>query len=246
MSRDCPLLKLLALRLAVAAVMVALFSSTGRAQIFDPPDPPGGNVDPIVVDPVAPGLAPIALPPFIDSPPTGTVPVPTPPTGELPGDLPDLSGSAEQRSVDFQTAFYNAHSGAPLSVSPVVGDASYAVTIDLNPAGDDFATYSVAEDLNHIAVSYTMHDGTRSRVLASHQLAGPLDGGFVHARFLADALTSLVITSQTGEEATTVQPPSLAGAGLSSPAALETLDDLVPTTSPVRPRRRRWRAFAAP
>jgi hypothetical protein len=216
-------------RLALAATLLALFVAPAAAQIFDPPDPPGGNTVPIVVDPIAPGLGPIALPPFVVGPPQGTVPVEPPDPGELPSDLPQLSGSAELRAVDFQTPFHDAHAGAALTVASTIGADSYAVTIDLDPAGDDFARYTVSEDLNHIDVSYTMHDGTRSRVIASHELIGPLDGGLVHARFLSDVLTSLVVTSQITGETSTFQPASssLSSAGLSSPARLQALDDLV-------------------
>jgi hypothetical protein len=207
---------------AVAAVLAI---QPAHAQ-FDPPDPPVD--DPLVVDPTTPYLSPIALPPFIDAPPSGTIAVPIPPTGELPSDIPPLAGFAETQSVNAITARAEANVGYALQIQPTLGGDSYAVATSLRK-NDNFARYGVSETVALVSVSYAARNGARSELIASSETTGPLDGGLVRAKFNNNLVTSLSVITQIGGAATTWNYPGGASPqpGLATAGQLQALYELV-------------------
>ena len=227
-------LERLAGRLALLAAALVVWGGAAGVVLagFDPPNPD----PPIWVDPIAPGLAPIVLLPIGFDPPRGTVDVTPPPGAPLPADIRPLNGFAEQTVVNVATAFFTAHPSSQIQVTPVEGGDSYAVTVFLRD-GDDFASYGVDETAALISVSYVMHDGPHSEILASAELTGPLDGGLVYALFDNDLLTTMLIVLEIGGVTSAWEYPEALAAGLgaggseqpglANAAQLQALADLI-------------------
>jgi hypothetical protein len=184
----------------MAAVLLGLLASGAAGAVFDPPEPPGGHVEPLFVDPLIPdGLAPIALPPFIPIP-CCVYPVLPPAPDEFPPDIPPLTESASRLSIDAMTELAAGYSNFDPAVASTHGANAYAVNVLLREE-PKFTSYGVSETPSDIRVSYAARDGVRSELVASAELTAPLDGGLVWARFENGSLTELTVVTQDSTDA---------------------------------------------
>jgi hypothetical protein len=222
--------------LALAAALLGLFASVSRAALFDPPEPPGGHVEPLFVDPIAPGMAPVALPPFTPVP-GGTVPVIPPLPGEFPVDIPPLTESANRLSIDAMTELAAGYSNFDPAVASTPGSDSFAVHV-LVREEQKFTSYGVSETASNVSVSCAARDGVRSELVASGELTGPLDGGLVWVKFENNLVTQLKVVTQNSTDATIWDYPGGASPppGLSNAAQIAALNGLVDAhlTGPAR------------
>jgi hypothetical protein len=206
--------------------MMAIFIA---GENYHPP-PLGEEVG--FVAPPQSGFSPIALPAGITPP--GVTELPPPASGELPPGMPNLSGVAETNAVALAVGWMYTHENAVGDVTESITATSYTVSIDVRD-GADFFRYRVGETIAQIAAEYVVRDGPHSEILASYELTGPLDGGFVYAQFDNNDLTAMAIHSETGGASTVWVYPEVmdlfSGSGSSvpglSPGGLASLDALV-------------------
>jgi hypothetical protein len=230
-------------KLWLTSLALVVFSTTTAAfSLASGVDPGGGQGCPpgapnpgcFIAPPIV-GLPPIELPSGFAAPPSTT---------SVPGaTLPPVLNTAEPTAVNAITGFQAAHPTATPSATDSVGASSFSLNVNAQ-LGGDFFSYTVPETATTVEVTYVLHDGTHSEILAAAErstsgailTSQPTDfeGALVDAQFDNNLLTTLVVTSEAAGVSTTYhfpEPPAGASAvsvpGLSLPGDVDALNTLV-------------------
>jgi hypothetical protein len=247
MFRPIPFQNIVVRSLVIALVLIA--GATASADNNGGDNPGGGNPPgpPTFVVPDIVGLPPIELPPGFGAPPhtTGTPPTTLPPIFDNGEPFPPAFQQAEDTAVNAITGFQSAHPAAPASATGTAGASSFSLNVSAQ-LGGDFFSYTVPETAATVQVTYVLHDGTHSEILAAAErstsgailtaAATDFEGALVDALFDNNLLTTLVVTSEAAGVSTTYhfpEPPAGASAasvpGLSLRGDVDALNALVTT-----------------